>query len=141
MLGTVDTVRRELSRDGLLLRYDTDTDGGVDGLPGDEATFLVCNFWLVDALHGTGRREEAVVLFERLLSLRNDLGMLSEEYDVTTGRHLGNVPQAFSHLGLVNSALRLGHAVTAREVEAGGVTGREAAPSAVEVPAPDEEVA
>ena len=141
VVGTVDAVRRELSRDGLLLRYDTDTDGGVDGLPGDEATFLVCNFWLVDALHGTGRREEAVALFERLLSLRNDLGMLSEEYDVTTGRHLGNVPQAFSHLGLVNSALRLGHAVTAREVEAGGVTGREAAPSAVEVPAPDEEVA
>jgi GH15 family glucan-1,4-alpha-glucosidase len=121
VVGTVDAVQRELSQDGLLLRYDTDADDRVDGLPGDESTFLVCNFWLVDALHGIGRREEAVALFERLLSLRNDLGLLSEEYDVRTGRHLGNTPQAFSHLGLVNSALRLGRGVTARDVEAGVV--------------------
>ena len=119
VVGTVDAVQRELSEDGLLLRYDTDADDGVDGLPGDESTFLVCNFWLVDALHGIGRREEAVALFERLLTLRNDLGLLSEEYDVRTGRHLGNTPQAFSHLGLVNSALRLGRGMTPRDIESG----------------------
>lgn len=131
VVGTVDAVQRELGQDGLLLRYDTDADDRVDGLPGDESTFLVCNFWLVDALHGIGRREEAVALFERLLSLRNDLGLLSEEYDVRTGRHLGNTPQAFSHLGLVNSALRLGRGVTARDLEA-GVVDQVAVPSATE---------
>jgi GH15 family glucan-1,4-alpha-glucosidase len=121
MVGTVDAVQRELSQDGLLLRYHTHADDRVDGLPGSEATFLVCSFWLVDALHGIGRREEAVALFERLLTLRNDLGLLSEEYDVRTGRHLGNTPQAFSHLGLVNSALRLGRGVTPRDIESGVV--------------------
>ncbi|WP_369372097.1 glycoside hydrolase family 15 protein [Promicromonospora sp. Populi] len=110
VVGTVEAVQRELGEDGLLRRYLNDADDQVDGLSGDESTFLVCNFWLVDALHGIGRREEAVALFERLLSLRNDLGLLSEEYDVTTGAHVGNTPQAFSHLGLVNSALRLGRA-------------------------------
>lgn len=115
VVGTVETVQRELGRDGLLLRYHTETDGGVDGLPGAEATFLVCSFWLVDALHGIGRRDEAVALFERLCSLRNDLGLLSEEYDVETGRHLGNTPQAFSHLGLVNSALTLSRGTDGRE--------------------------
>ena len=119
VVGTVDAVRRELSEDGLLLRYRTDSDGRVDGLPGEEATFLVCSFWLVDALHGIGRRAEAVALFERLLTLRNDLGLLSEEYDVRTGHHLGNTPQAFSHLGLVNSALRLGAGVGRRDVAEG----------------------
>ena len=109
VVGTVDAVQRELGQDGLLLRYRNDVDEQVDGLPGDESTFLVCNFWLVDALHGIGRKDEAVALFERLLTLRNDLGLLSEEYDGTTGQHLGNTPQAFSHLGLVNSALRLGN--------------------------------
>lgn len=133
VIGTVDAVQRELSQDGLLLRYHTHADDRVDGLPGEEATFLVCNFWLVDALHGIGRRDEAVELFERLLSLRNDLGLLSEEYDVQTGRHLGNTPQAFSHLGLVNSALRLGHGATARDV------GQEAA-EPVPVPSATEEV-
>ncbi|MBM7167641.1 glycoside hydrolase family 15 protein [Streptomyces sp. G44] len=105
--GTVDTVRRELSEDGLLRRYRPEADGGVDGLPGAEATFLVCTFWLADALHGTGRRREALELFERLLDLRNDVGLLAEEYDPATGRHLGNTPQAFSMVGLVNSALWL----------------------------------
>ncbi|WP_274994345.1 glycoside hydrolase family 15 protein [Promicromonospora iranensis] len=130
VIGTVDAVQRELSQDGLLLRYHTHADDRVDGLPGEEATFLVCSYWLVDALHGIGRVDEAVALFERLLSLRNDLGLLSEEYDVHTGRHLGNTPQAFSHLGLVNSALRLGRGVTARDVES-GVADRVAVPAAV----------
>jgi GH15 family glucan-1,4-alpha-glucosidase len=128
VIGTVDAVQRELSQDGLLLRYHTHADDRVDGLPGSEATFLVCSFWLVDALHGIGRRDEAVALFERLLTLRNDLGLLSEEYDVHTGRHLGNTPQAFSHLGLVNSALRLGREVTPRDVES-GVTDEVTVPS------------
>ncbi|GAA4716998.1 Glucoamylase (glucan-1,4-alpha-glucosidase), GH15 family [Promicromonospora umidemergens] len=139
VVGTVDAVQRELSQDGLLLRYHTDADDRVDGLPGEEATFLVCSFWLVDALHGIGRVDEAVALFERLLSLRNDLGLLSEEYDVHTGRHLGNTPQAFSHLGLVNSALRLAQGVTVRDVESGvesGVTERIAVPAAAPPSAP-----
>ncbi|MFI8528530.1 glycoside hydrolase family 15 protein [Promicromonospora sukumoe] len=110
VVGTVEAVQRELGQEGLVRRYHNDADDKVDGLPGAEATFLVCNFWLVDALHGTGRVQEAVALFERLLTLCNDVGLLSEEYDVRTGQHLGNTPQAFSHLGLVNSALRLGQA-------------------------------
>ncbi|MGW4115966.1 glycoside hydrolase family 15 protein [Actinosynnema sp. NPDC004786] len=110
--GTVDAVRRELCEDGFVLRYRTDADGGVDGLPGTEGAFLACTFWLVDALHGTGRADEARELFERLLGLRNDVGLLSEEYDPATGRHMGNTPQAFSMEGLVNTARRLGGAST-----------------------------
>jgi GH15 family glucan-1,4-alpha-glucosidase len=102
--GTVDAVRRELCRDGFLLRYDPAADGGVDGLPGAEGAFITCTFWLADALYGIGREREAHQLFERLLSLRNDLGLLSEEYDPTSSRQLGNTPQAFSHVGLVNAA-------------------------------------
>lgn len=114
VVGTVEAVQRELSQDGLLLRYHTHADDRVDGLPGSEATFLICSFWLVEALFGIGRRDEAVALFERLLALRNDLGLLSEEYDPVTGRHLGNTPQAFSHVGLVNAALHLGSAIPAK---------------------------
>ena len=107
IVGTVTAVRRELYRDGLLRRYDPSRDGGIDGLPGDEATFIACTFWLADALHGIGRRREAVKLFERLLDLRNDVGLLSEEYDTVAGRQLGNTPQAYSHVGLINTALQL----------------------------------
>ncbi|CAM3762025.1 glycoside hydrolase family 15 protein [Isoptericola cucumis] len=103
VVGTVEAVQRELTQDGLLLRYRSDADD-VDGLGGTEGTFLVCSFWLSGALEGIGRHDEAVALFERLLSLRNDLGLLSEEYDVAAGRQLGNFPQAFSHVGLVNTA-------------------------------------
>jgi GH15 family glucan-1,4-alpha-glucosidase len=99
-------VRRELSDDGLLLRYDPSADD-VDGLPGREAAFIACSFWLADALEGTGRRDEAVALFERLLDLRSDLGLLSEEYDTRARRQVGNTPQAFSHVGLVNTARHL----------------------------------
>ncbi|TRW43729.1 glycoside hydrolase family 15 protein [Georgenia yuyongxinii] len=104
VVGTVDAVRRELVEDGFVLRYRPDADGGVDGLPGGEGAFLACSFWLADALHGTKREQEAVALFERLLSLRNDVGILAEEYDPRRRRHLGNTPQAFSHVGLVNTA-------------------------------------
>ncbi|WP_020130425.1 glycoside hydrolase family 15 protein [Streptomyces sp. 303MFCol5.2] len=106
VLGTVDAVRTELGHGGLLRRYSTD-GATVDGLPGDEGTFLACSFWLADALHLTGRTREARELFERLVGLANDVGLLAEEYDPTTGRHLGNFPQAFSHIGLVNTALAL----------------------------------
>ncbi|MGK5532786.1 glycoside hydrolase family 15 protein, partial [Streptomyces sp. URMC 129] len=104
MRGTVEAVRRELHEDGFVLRYRPEADDGVDGLPGAEGAFLACSFWLADALHGTGRHHEARDLFERLLGLRNDVGLLSEEYDVKRGRHLGNTPQAFSMVGLVNTA-------------------------------------
>ena len=82
-------------------------DGSVDGLTGREGAFLACSFWLVDCLHMIGRVEEAEELFERLLALRNDLGLLSEEYDPLAGRLVGNFPQAFSHVSLINSAFRL----------------------------------
>ncbi|MGD3104755.1 glycoside hydrolase family 15 protein [Streptomyces sp. YGL11-2] len=104
--STVDTVRRELTTGGLVRRYST-TDGSVDGLPGGEGTFVVCSFWLADALQLTGRHKEARQLFERLLALRNDVGLLSEEYDPVAGRQLGNFPQAFSHIGLVGTAFGL----------------------------------
>jgi GH15 family glucan-1,4-alpha-glucosidase len=107
VVGTVEAVQRELVENGFLLRYRPDADGDVDGLPGKEGVFVACSFWLVDALVGTGRPQEATDLFERLLGLRNDLGLYSEQYDTTLGRQLGNTPQAFSHVGLVNAARRL----------------------------------
>ncbi|GAA4231742.1 glycoside hydrolase family 15 protein [Actinomadura meridiana] len=107
VVGTVDEVQRDLYRDGFMLRYDTETDGGVDGLSGGEGAFLACTFWLADALHAIGRTKQATDLFERLLGLRNDLGLLSEEYDTAAGRQIGNTPQAYSHVGLVNTARRL----------------------------------
>ncbi|MEO3753840.1 glycoside hydrolase family 15 protein [Streptomyces sp. B6B3] len=120
MRGTVEAVRRELCEDGFLVRYRPDADGGVDGLPGSEAPFLSCSFWLADALHGTGRTAEARRLFERLLDLRNDVGLLSEEYDPVTRRQVGNTPQAFSMVGLINTARYLsGEAIrTAGDPEA-----------------------
>ncbi|MER5829489.1 glycoside hydrolase family 15 protein [Streptomyces sp. NPDC002130] len=106
VIGTIDAVREELTHGGFLRRYST-ADGEVDGLPGGEGVFLVCSFWLADALYMTGRTKEARELFERLAGLANDVGLLSEEFDPVTGRHLGNFPQAFSHIGLVNTALAL----------------------------------
>lgn len=108
VIGTIEAVQHELTEDGFLLRYHTHADDRVDGLPGREGAFLACSFWLAEALFGIGRRDEARALFERLLAIRNDLGLLAEEYDPRTGRHLGNTPQAFSHLALVNAALHLG---------------------------------
>ncbi|NJQ02098.1 glycoside hydrolase family 15 protein [Streptomyces zingiberis] len=112
VVGTVDAVRRELDHGGLIRRYDPGY--GEDGLPGGEGAFLVCSFWLADALLATGRRAEARDLFERLLDLRSDLGLLAEQWDPVAGRQLGNYPQAFSHVGLVNTAL----ALSARDGEA-----------------------
>ncbi|MFF0226506.1 glycoside hydrolase family 15 protein [Streptomyces sp. NPDC004629] len=106
VIGTVDAVRAELGRDGFVQRY-AGTDDGIDGLPGREGVFLACSFWLADALHLTGRTAQARRLFERLVGLANDVGLLSEEYDPVAGRQLGNFPQAFSHIALVNTALVL----------------------------------
>jgi len=105
VLGTIAAVRRELSEDGLVKRYQTSQTN--DGLKGGEGLFIACSFWLVDALCASGQRREAVDLFERLLLLRNDVGLLSEEWDPTLQRQLGNTPQAFSHFALVISALQL----------------------------------
>ncbi|PWC54311.1 glycoside hydrolase family 15 protein [Azospirillum sp. TSO22-1] len=106
VVGTIEAVERELSVDGgLLQRYPTEPE--VDGLPPGEGCFLACAFWLVDAKVMLGRHEEARELFERLLELRNDVGLLAEEYDPVARRQLGNVPQAFSHVALVNSAHNL----------------------------------
>lgn len=105
VVSTVDAIGRELTRDGLVLRYRTEE--ADDGLSGKEGTFLVCSFWMADALSMIGRRDQARDLFERLLSMRNDLGLLAEEYDPLAKRQLGNFPQAFSHVGIVNSANNL----------------------------------
>ncbi|MFE7763467.1 glycoside hydrolase family 15 protein [Streptomyces sp. NPDC057438] len=111
VVGTVDAIRDELSHEGLVRRYGLDhraaATTSVDGLPGGEGAFLVCSFWLADALHLTGRTAEARELFERLMGLVNDVGLLAEEYDPVAGRQLGNFPQAFSHVGLVGTALTL----------------------------------
>jgi GH15 family glucan-1,4-alpha-glucosidase len=107
VVATVDAIARDLTQDGLVLRYRTDDSD--DGLSGGEGVFLACSFWLVDALQAAGRKRDAIALFERLLSLRNDVGLLSEEWDPVAGRQLGNTPQAFSHFPLVVSALQLQH--------------------------------
>jgi len=107
IIGTVEAIERGLMSDGLVRRYDTEKSD--DGLPPGEGMFLACSFWLVDAYVMIGRRADAVQLFERLLSLRNDLGLLSEQYEPRTRRLVGNFPQAFSHLALVNSASNLAH--------------------------------
>lgn len=103
--GTVEAIERDLMDDGFVLRYRTKLK--VDGLPPGEAPFLACSFWLADNLALMGRREDARLLFERLLSLCNDVGLLAEEYDPATKRHLGNFPQAFSHVALINTASNL----------------------------------
>src|SRR5947207_937803 len=104
--GTIEAIERELMRDGFVLRYRPEEEG-VDGLPGREGVVLPCSSWLVSWLHRIGRKKEARDLFQRLLGLRNDLGLLAEEYDPIAKRQLGNFPQAFSHVSLVNAALDL----------------------------------
>jgi GH15 family glucan-1,4-alpha-glucosidase len=105
VLGTIEAIRRELTEDGLVRRYQTTETN--DGVNGSEGLFIACSFWLVDALHASGRQQDATDLFERLLLLRNDVGLLSEEWDPVGQRQLGNTPQAFSHFALVVSAVQL----------------------------------
>jgi GH15 family glucan-1,4-alpha-glucosidase len=107
MKATIEAIENELCRDGFVLRYDTQDAENVDGLPGNEGVFLACSFWLVDDLALIGRTDEATDLFERLLAVGNDLGLMSEEYEPAAKRQLGNFPQAFSHLSLITSACRL----------------------------------
>jgi GH15 family glucan-1,4-alpha-glucosidase len=120
VVSTVRTIMRELTSDGLVLRYSQSAGGSggssplastggpsADGLPGAEGAFLACSFWLVNALHLIGADAEATALFERLLALRSDLGLLSEEYDPRYQRQVGNSPQAFSHVPLIIAALNL----------------------------------
>jgi GH15 family glucan-1,4-alpha-glucosidase len=105
MRGTVAAIQQRLMRDGFVERYPTHPE--VDGLPPGEGAFLICTFWLADNLALQGRSAEARALFERLLALRNDVGLLAEEYDARTQRLVGNFPQAFSHVGLINTARNL----------------------------------
>lgn len=103
-VGTVERIEQELMRDGLILRYRTES--GIDGLEGDEHPFMICNFWLVSAYARMGRFEDAYELMDRLVALTNDVGLLAEEADAE-GTFYGNFPQAFSHLGLVSAAMDL----------------------------------
>jgi GH15 family glucan-1,4-alpha-glucosidase len=107
VIGTIEAIQKQLQVDGFVRRYLTAEGTGDDGLSGEEATFIVCTFWLADALCLAGRHDEARQTFERILDLRNDLGLLSEEYDVGKHRLIGNVPQAYSHVGVVNTARNL----------------------------------
>ena len=115
--GTVAAIERELLVDGLVQRYPTES--GIDGLPPGEGLFLACSFWLVDNLVLLGRRDDARRLYDRLLALRNDVGLLAEQYDPRARRLLGNFPQALSHIALVNSACNLSHAGRSARLRAG----------------------
>jgi GH15 family glucan-1,4-alpha-glucosidase len=117
VLGTIVAIERKLVRGGLVLRYDTAAT--KDGLPPGEGAFLPCSFWLADAYVMTGRLIEAQHLFKRLIGLCNDVGLLAEEYDPNTKRQLGNFPQAFSHIALVNTAYNVGHATKPCEQRSG----------------------
>jgi GH15 family glucan-1,4-alpha-glucosidase len=116
IVGTVEATEKHLMIGGLVRRYDTSSSD--DGLPPGEGVFLACSFWLVDAYVMLGRLDDAHALFERLIALRNDVGLLSEEYDPDSGEFLGNFPQAFSHVALVNSAFNLTRATKPAEQRA-----------------------
>ena len=115
--GTIEAVERELVQDGLVCRYPSHP--GADGLPPGEGVFLACSFWLANSLALIGRRDDAIALFERLLALRNDLGLLAEEYDPVAKRQLGNFPQAFSHTAIINTAAHLAELETASAARGG----------------------
>ena len=125
--GTIRAIEKNLMQDGFVLRYKPEQTG--DGLAGSEGAFLACSFWLVDAYAYSGRHKDAEGLFERLVSLRNDLGLLSEEYEPKRGRLIGNFPQAFSHLALIHSASVLADAEVAPRA---GINGQ---PHAAAMPA------
>jgi GH15 family glucan-1,4-alpha-glucosidase len=108
LVSTIHTIKRELTSDGFVMRYSRpETGTSVDGLPGSEGAFLACSFWLVNALHLIGEEDDATQMFQRLLALRSDVGLLSEEYDPRYRRQVGNAPQAFSHVPLILAALNL----------------------------------
>ena len=108
--STIEAIERDLTEDGFVLRYRATDAHAVDGLEGHEGAFLACSFWLADCLHLIGRTDDANALLDRLIGLSNDIGLLSEEYDAVAKRQVGNFPQAFSHVSLVNTAYNLsGH--------------------------------
>src|SRR5258705_3864914 len=115
--GTVPAIERELLVDGFVQR--SRTESGVDGLPPGEGLFLACSFWLVDNLVLQGQQDEARRLFDRLLALRNDVGLLAAQYDPRARRQLGHFPQALPHIALVNSASNLAHAGRSARLRAG----------------------
>jgi GH15 family glucan-1,4-alpha-glucosidase len=110
MRSTIEAIARELTQDGLVLRYLNDEGLNADGLTGEEGTFVICSFWLVSCLAQAGELERAEALFAQLSGYANDLGLLAEEIDVQTGELLGNFPQAFSHIGLITSAWEIDRA-------------------------------
>jgi GH15 family glucan-1,4-alpha-glucosidase len=115
-IGTIAAIEQSLLVDGFVKRYNTvETD---DGLEPGEGAFLACSFWLADAYVSVGRHDDAHKMLERLLSIRNDLGLLAEEYDTVNGRQIGNFPQAFSHVGLINTCFNLTRAVRPAEQRA-----------------------
>ena len=126
--GQADAIGRDLMVNGLIRRYRTAE--AVEGLRGEEGTFLACSFWLVDAYIAIGRRADAEALFDRLLALRNDLGLLAEEYDTHAKRQTGNFPQALTHIALINTAHNLSEAKHAAEKPAVADWARKCASSA-----------
>ena len=104
MRSTIEAIARELTEDGLVLRYRNDEGLNADGLTGEEGTFVICSFWLVSCLARTGEIERAEALFDQVTGYANDVGLLAEDIDTATGEQLGNFPQAFSHIGLINAA-------------------------------------
>jgi GH15 family glucan-1,4-alpha-glucosidase len=118
VVGTVAAIEEHLIKDGFVQRYTQNPDTDVDGLPPGEGAFLACTFWLADNYALMGRHDQARQTFERLLALRNDVGLLSEEYDTTAGRLVGNFPQAFSHVPLIDTARTLSSALAATEARA-----------------------
>jgi GH15 family glucan-1,4-alpha-glucosidase len=129
VLATIEAIRRELTVDGLVLRYASAS--GVDHLPPGEGVFLPCTFWLVDCLAVTGRQADAEALFERLLALCNDVGLMAEEFDPRTGRMQGNFPQALAHMALIQTARLL--SLSPRQIEATSQAGERPA-AAVSAP-------
>jgi GH15 family glucan-1,4-alpha-glucosidase len=115
VVSTVEAIQRELMVDGFVQRYHNSS--GVDGLPGSEGAFLPCTFWLADCLAMMGRVDEATTIFTRLVALANDVGLLSEEYDSGRKRLVGNFPQAFTHVGLINTARNLAAALQSAHPE------------------------
>jgi len=107
MHSTIEAVARELTEDGLVLRYRNDEGLNADGLTGEEGTFVICSFWLASCLAKTGELERAEELFDKLAGYANDLGLLAEEVDTDSGEQLGNFPQAFSHIGLITAAYEI----------------------------------
>jgi GH15 family glucan-1,4-alpha-glucosidase len=116
MLGTVAAIEKSLVRDGFVLRYDTES--GADGLPGTEGAFLACTFWLADNYAFAGRFDDAEMVFERLMGLRNHLGLYAEEYEPKLHRQVGNFPQGFSHLAFISTAQALDSARQSGHVQA-----------------------